>query len=157
DEVAAATARHFVTLDRPETFRVIHAVVKLPEKADTATAARARALADRLWEQVAHAKDEQDFRTRAESLPDRGGLDVTVEPLKPGTADGRGADPTQPTPEIETYVLPFARAASRLSERGQISNVVTTEFGFHVLMLLERLPPHVVPLEERRRMLRKEI
>ncbi|HEY3595444.1 MAG TPA: hypothetical protein VGL13_16265, partial [Polyangiaceae bacterium] len=37
------------------------------------------------------------------------------------------------------------------------SGVVPTEFGFHVLMLLEKLPAHVVPLEDRRNSLRPEI
>jgi peptidyl-prolyl cis-trans isomerase C len=156
-EVAKLTARHFAELDRPETFRVIHALVKLPDKADAATTARARAVAERLAEQVAPAKDEQDFRTRSEALTDRDGFELVVETLSPVAADGRVADPEHPTPEIQTYVAPFARAASHLEQRGQKSGIVATEFGFHVLMLLERIPPKTVPLDERRRMLRDEI
>lgn len=156
-EIAAATAAHFVDLDRPEAFRVIHAVVKLPYKADAAVTSRARSLAGRLAEQVARATDEQDFRSRAEALADRGGLEMTVETLKPVTADGRIADPNHPTKEIETYVPAFAQAASRLTEPGQKSAIVTTEFGFHVLMLLDRTPPKTVPFDERKRLLRAEI
>ena len=76
--------------------------------------------------QVAHAKDEPDFRARAEALTDRGGLDIVVETLKPVAADGRVVDVDHPSPDIDTYVLPFARAASRLTEPGQKSGVVTT-------------------------------
>jgi hypothetical protein len=155
-ELAEATARHFVELDRPEAFRVVHALVKLPDNADLPTKARARALAERLADRVGKAKDEAEFRSLAEGLDDRGGLDIVVETLQPVAADGRIVDVEHPA-TVGSYVPPFARAASKLIEPGQKSGIVSTEFGFHVLMLLDRTPSHHVPVDERRRILRGEI
>jgi peptidyl-prolyl cis-trans isomerase C len=154
-EVAEATARHFASLDRPEGFRVVHAVVRVAENADAAQKARARALAERIVEHVAKANDEAEFKSAAESV-DKGGLEVTIETLPPVAADGRIVDADHPS-EGKTLVLPFARAASRLAHPGQKSGVVATEYGYHTLMLLERTPPLTVPLEDRRRLLRDEI
>jgi parvulin-like peptidyl-prolyl isomerase len=153
-EVEQATARHFFDLDRPEAFRVVHAVLRVADRASPAEKTRARAAADRLLEKVSPARDEPEFRRLAESFSERSGFDLVIETAKPVAADGRIVDPS---PQPDRYVAPFARAASHLSEPGQKSPVVATEYGYHVMMLLERTAPHVVPLDERKRMLRDEI
>jgi len=157
-EVDQATARHFVELDRPEAFRVIHAVVKVASDAAPPVRAKARALAERIAERVSHTSTADEFRAAVDAVGDRGELEVSVESLKPVAADGRIVDPEQQgSSPPGQYVEPFARAASRLRDPGQKSGIVTTQFGFHVLMLLEKTPPLVVPLEERRQKLRGEI
>jgi hypothetical protein len=155
EEVAEATARHFVHLDRPETFRVIHAVVQFPETAEASVKSRARSLAERIAERVGNARDEAEFRAAVESV-DKGGLEVTVESLPPVAADGRIVDDEHPF-DGKALVLPFSHAASRLTHPGQKSGIVTTEFGYHTMMLLDRAPARFVPLDERRRLLRDEI
>jgi peptidyl-prolyl cis-trans isomerase C len=158
DEVRAATARHFVELDRPEAFRVIHAVVRVASNADAGTNARAREMAERIKRAVSHVKDPAEFRSRVEAIKEDG-LQLTVEELKPVAADGRVIDLEDPRPAAQTgrYAAPFAAAAARLAQPGDQSDPVETEFGWHVLMLVERQAAHTVPFEERRRMLRDEI
>jgi hypothetical protein len=158
DEVRAATARHFVELDRPDAFRVIHAVVRVASNADAATKARAREVAERIKREVSHVKAPAEFRSRAEAIK-ADGLEITVEELKPVAADGRVVDLADPRPADETgrYVVAFAAAAARLAQPGDQSEPIETEFGWHVLMLVERQAAHTVPFEERRRMLRDEI
>jgi hypothetical protein len=154
-EIAEATAHRFVELDRPETFRVIHAFVKVPKKPDEAWKIRARALAERLAERVAKAADEAEFKNLANSV-DANGLEIGVETLKPVAADGRVVDVDHPT-SGEMYTASFARAASRLTEAGQKSGVISTEFGFHVMMLLDRTPARALPLEERKHLVEGDI
>jgi peptidyl-prolyl cis-trans isomerase C len=154
-EVQEATLQHYVDLDRPEAFRVIHAVVIVPGKTDAAGRAQAKSVADRIAERVANAHDADDFKARAESVEERAGFELRVESLKPVAADGRVVDLETHAPGH--YTEAFGRAAAKLSQLGQKSGVVITEFGFHVMMLLEKTAPFTVPLEERRRMLREEI
>ncbi len=76
--------------------------------------------------------------------------------MKPVAADGRVVDVEHPT-DGETYVAPFARAASHLGHPGQKSGVIATEFGLHVMMLLERTPARAVSLAERKERVRDDI
>ena len=131
-EVEEATAPHFVQLARPEAFRVIHAVVLVTEKAAPDDKAKAKVLAERIAERVAAARDADDFKTRAESIADRQGFELRIESLAPVAADGRVVDVDHPSVR-RAQRPPFARAAARLTEPGQKSGVVATEFGFHVL------------------------
>jgi parvulin-like peptidyl-prolyl isomerase len=59
--------------------------------------------------------------------------------------------------EGSSFELPYAEAAGRLRERGELSPVIGTSFGYHVILLLERVPALSLPADERRRVLRDDV
>jgi peptidyl-prolyl cis-trans isomerase C len=54
-------------------------------------------------------------------------------------------------------VPPFETAAFALQEPGDISDIVETGFGLHIIQLEERKPAHLLPLDEIREQLRAHI
>lgn len=151
DEVEAKTADHFLELDRPEGFRVIHAVVLVSPASDDETKRRARRLAEQVAKAVAGAADAGDFESRAKAFSGKG-IELRIESLDPVSADGRLLSASG-----GALVRPFAAAAAQLVAVGDQSPVVETEFGYHVMQLLERTPAKRVSLEQRRALLRDEI
>ena len=171
DELRAVTERRWLELDRPEGFRTVHAVVRVPEGADEATRDKARRVAEGIRAAVAPAHDLAARTEPPASVPGRRpadpagdaftdaaravpaeGLEVVVQPLAPVAAGGRVL-----SPEPQQFDPAFARAAASLSARGDLSPLVTSPFGVHVIMLLERIPPISIPAEERRSMIQEEV
>ena len=54
-------------------------------------------------------------------------------------------------------VPPFEAAAFALQEPGDISDIVETSYGLHIIRLEERKPAHLLPLDEIREKLRAHI
>lgn len=155
-EVAEATERRFWELDRPPLLRTTHAVVTTKKPEDDS---RAHALADRVLSAVRDARDPESFRRAATSVSG-GNLQVVVQDLAPVARDGRAVDPAAPPPPGSSpahYADAYVEAAYAIPEIGGKSPVVKTEFGYHVILAVERIPEKRVPLEERRRMLASEI
>lgn len=128
-------------LDRPELFRVTHAVVLPGKEATPEIQERARALAERIHAAVLGAKPNE-FSKRVEAV-EAGDLKVKVESLSPVASDGRAVDlkyPPKRGGSTSRYNAAFAAAATSLREIGEISPVVQTPFGYHVMMLTERVP-----------------
>lgn len=180
-ELAEVTKLRWLDLDRPEGFRVVHAVVRLDQNASAARRKDALSIA----EAVRRALDPLSSSPSASSEPSKGasveagggaaskssagdplideftriagavpheGFEVVVEALPPVTADGRVIDPSG-----ASFDPDFARAASELGRRGELSPLTVSSFGVHVMMLLERTPARVVPIEERRERVRDEV
>jgi hypothetical protein len=147
-EVFDATQARWIELDRPEAFRVTHFVV-MTEKT---TEALAQELARRIALAVKGLTNSKDFIEQARAVP-ANGLKVVAESLSPVTADGRTfqVDASgKPVADIGMFDHDFARAASRLDVVGAQSGIVRTRFGFHVLLLDERIEGYTMPIEERR-------
>jgi len=154
EEVTEATGWHWQQLDRPASVRTTHAVVLVK---DPSQDAGALALARRVAEATAGATDPKEFERRATAVPADGHA-VKVEHLPPVTADGRivALEPGGP-PSTATFDPEFARAANALRVVGEQSPVIKSAFGYHVILLEERLEARTTTLEERRSILHDEI
>jgi PPIC-type PPIASE domain len=154
EELKEVTENHWVEVDLPEQMLVIHALVMKPTKLQLGRNPRldveAVALANALAATEASATSADDFEARAKALP-HGDLEIKVERLDPFVADGRRS-----TVPGGTFKPEFARGAAPLAV-GATSGIVATEYGWHVIRMLERLPEHRVPLEERRQLFREEV
>ncbi len=143
-EVHAAAAQQWWEFDRPASVRAIHAVVRFSAAADEP---RARGVAEDIRAAVSEVADAAEFK-RAALAADANGLEVKVESLDPVTAEGALA-----VPGGGRLVEAFARAAHAIEKEGGTSPITRTDFGYHVIRLVERLPAQTVPLEEARRRL----
>jgi peptidyl-prolyl cis-trans isomerase C len=151
-EVNALTAERWKELDRPVAVRTSHAVAVV---SDPAQAEAARKLAERVAKEVAGIADPKEFRERASELSG-GPISLKVEQLPPVTPDGRAFDPAGVHPDGQFDAV-FAAAAHAIAAAGQHSPVVETRFGFHVILLEERLPPQQPPFDERRELLEPDV
>lgn len=153
-EVAELTLERWWELDRPRMVEVLHAVV-LSESEDL----EAEALAQRIAQAVADAKDRAEFERAAKGVSVQS-YTVKVEAVPPVTRDGRAIDPTRAPPlgPGEQHLAPeFAVAAAALDHVGQVSPVVRSPFGYHVLYCLRIIAPEQPTSSERRKLLEAEV
>lgn len=154
-EIEHFTAEHWFDLDRPPMARTVHAVI-VP-KSPTQDAA-AKALADRVARAVAGISDPAEFMKKAQAVP-HDKLKLVVEALEPCTSDGR-VHPSQPLPPgvpPPRFDEDFAQAANAIDKVGDQSPVLKLGSGYHVILLVQKLPEKRVPLDERRAKLTVEI
>jgi peptidyl-prolyl cis-trans isomerase C len=148
----------------------VHALVRVPPEADASRWAAAEAVAEAISKRVAPAAElarasstgvrgddagdpaEQRFIELARETPNEG-FEVVVQPLPPVAADGLSVQPEGRQP----FDGAFVREAISLESRGALSRPFRSSFGWHVVLMLERLPAVRVPVEERRRLLTPDI
>ena len=112
-----------------EAIRASHILLLVDEKADEATRKKTRTEIDRI---LKRARGGEDFASLAKAHSQDGSA------AQGGDLDffTRGR-----------MVPPFEKAAFALKP-GEISDVVTTQFGYHIIKLTDRRPPSTVPLEK---------
>jgi hypothetical protein len=121
------------------TIRVVHAVVR---RSATLDHARAVAIADAIRTAVSGARNDDEFEARAKQVL-HGGAQVTIERVPEFDVAGRTNDGA----EIDAR---FVAAALELRGRGDTSDIVETAFGWHVIRLMDRVPPDPELLARRR-------
>jgi hypothetical protein len=102
---------------------------------------RARDIAEAIRKAVIGARTVDEFETRVRAVP-HSDAQVLVERVEPFQADGR----------VETGQAEFDRtfvaAAFAMRSPADISPVIQTKFGWHVIFLVARLPPTAPPSKE---------
>ncbi len=132
--VTEQDARDFYTknpdkFQQPETVRASHVLIRVDPKANAAAKKNARAAIDSVLKQ---ARAGTDFAALARQYSQDG-----------SAKDGGDLDYFS----RDKMVPPFANAAFAL-EPGQISGVVETQFGYHIIKVTDRKPARTVPFEE---------
>jgi hypothetical protein len=111
---------------------VAHAVARSSAAGGTAADARALSVAQAVARAVAGAKDDEDFLARARAVP-HAHVSVVAERLAPFDATGSASNGVSYDPE-------FVAASFSLRLPGETSGVVPTDYGWHVIRLVERTP-----------------
>ncbi len=115
---------------QPEAVRASHILIRVPEKADAAARRAARAEADRVR---AAAFKGQDFAALAKQHSQDQGSAVSGGDL--GFI-------------VRGQTVPAFEEAAFSLKPGQVSEVVETTFGYHVIKVGEHRPARTVPLDE---------
>jgi hypothetical protein len=154
-ELTELVAERWTELDRPPSVRTTHAVILVKKPED---AAPARALAEKLARELSGLSDSAAFLERARAF-DAKPFELVAERLNPVTPDGRVWEPTaRPGSHFPGgFDVDYARAANAIEQVGSQGPVVKTAFGYHVILLEERLPELRLPPEERRHVLNDEV
>lgn len=130
-EIKAFYDQNQQQMQEPERLHLRHILVKVDEKAAEADKQKARAKADSL---LARAKGGEDFAKLATE-----GSDDPGSKTRGGDIDWIARGQT---------VEPFEKAAFALQKPNELSPVVETRFGYHVIQLLDRKAAGVAPYDQ---------
>lgn len=112
-----------------EAIRASHILIKADEKADAAAKKQARARIDAVLRQV------------------KGGADF-AELAKKHSQDGSAAQGGDLNFFTKGQMVPAFDQAANALQPGQVSDVVTTQFGYHIIKVTEKRPASTVPFDQ---------
>lgn len=170
-EIEELTAANWYEVARPEAIAVVHAVVRLDPDDDALVAAKAEAVANRIRAAIlptaaaakVHAgpdylprpgipvgndRERDEFLRIAKGTPSEG-FPLSTDLIPAFAADNNAVHYESRSP---SYDPGFVAQAFKLQQRGDVSPVIRTPFGFHVIMLLGRMPGSVLSLPARRQL-----
>ncbi len=114
---------------QPEKIRASHILIKVPKDADAAAKAAARKKIEDVQKRLKKGEKFSDLaRTVSEGPSSKNGGDLGYF--------GRGQ-----------MVKPFEDAAFAL-KKGEVSSIVETQFGYHIIKLTDRKPAGLVPYDQ---------
>jgi peptidyl-prolyl cis-trans isomerase C len=130
EEIEAFYKNNPENFQQPERVRASHILIQVAKDADAATKVKAKAKAEDLLKQARAGKDFAELARQNSqdpgSAPSGGDLGFF----------GKG----QMVPQFDQVVFS--------QKPGTISNVVETDFGYHIIKVIEKQPPKAVPFEE---------
>ena len=129
DEVKEFYEKNPEKFKQGESVRASHILLLVDEKADDVTRKKARSQIDGI---LARAKKGEDF----------------AELAKAHSQDGSAAQGGDLDFFARGRMVPEFEQAAFALEPGQISDVVTTQFGYHIIKVTERRAATTVPLEK---------
>lgn len=135
EEQAAEREENWYLYDRPRAVSVAHFFIPVPELAPET---ERYALAEAALEAARSATNVEEFAQLARSVPTDFSVDVSTIP--PVDEKGRVFPLGMSSPPAGEVDPDFAQAAAALSYAGQISEVVASTGGFHVLYAMEVFP-----------------
>ncbi len=149
-ELDGLLKERWLEFDRPEAVVVVHAVALTPADGNTQASQK---LGKELKEKLAGITDPDEFLRVAREIPG-GEVKIRAERVPAICADTRGFQlGVAGAQSAGNFDAEFTRAAHALKNPGDQSPLVHTGFGYHVILLQERLPERRVPREEARRQL----
>jgi len=131
DDLKQYYNQHAGEYNIPERVHVRHILVKTPPGADQKTVDAAKAKAEDLLKQI---QGGGNFEELAKKNSD-----------DPGSAQKGGELPPF---QHGAMVAEFEQAAFALQNKGQLSGLVKSEFGFHIIQLIDKQPAHTKSFEE---------